>query len=198
MNLEGIIPEFKELFRGTLGLTQDEYDLFLSAFERRTLSKKAYFLQAGQVCHTKAYLNKGCMRNFVLDEKGHERILFFPFEDWWVGDFESYYSQQPGTNYIQALEDCDLLVISKAAFDEMERQIPKLSQWYTVKVIPAVSASRKRLEEFKTLTPEERYLQLLEKHPAILQRVPLQYIAAYLNIEPQSFSRMRKRLSGKK
>lgn len=192
-----INSKFFALFQDKFGLNKDEFELFLSAFSIKTITKKEFYLRAGQVCNCKAYLNKGCFRNFVVDEKGHERILFFAFEDWWVGDFESYYSGKPGTNYVQALEDSELLVITKDSFEKLSEQIPKLNQWYAIKMVPAASASKKRIEELKTLTPEERYLALIEKQPFIFQRVPLQYIAAYLNIEPQSLSRMRHRLSKK-
>lgn len=188
---------FFTLFEEKFGLDQNELELFVSHFSKRIIPKKDFYLRAGQVCNCKAYLNKGCIRNFVVDDKGHERILFFAFEDWWVGDFESYYSGKPGTNYVQALEDCELLVIAKERFEKLVERIPKLNQWYAIKMVPAASASKKRIEELKTLTPEERYLALLEKQPFIFQRVPLQYIAAYLNIEPQSLSRMRNRLSKK-
>jgi CRP-like cAMP-binding protein len=197
IDIQTINPKFTELFRTTFGLNNKEFELFFANFYKKTISKKEYYLRAGQICSAKTYLNKGCMRNFVVDEKGHERILFFSFEDWWVGDFESFYSGQPGTNYVQALEDCELLVIPKDKFALMENRIPKLKQWYVTKMIPAASAARKRLEEQKILSPEERYIALLEKQPSIFQRVPLQYIAAYLNIEPQSLSRMRNRLTKK-
>ena len=197
INLKSINPKFKELFTGTFGFAKDEFNLFLSHFNIKHISKKDFYLRAGDVCNAKAYLNKGCARNFVVDEQGHERILFFAFEDWWIGDFESYYSDKPGTNYVQAIEDCELLIIPKGKFMELEEKIPKLKQWYTVKLTRAASASRKRMEEMKTLSPEERYLELLEKQPQIFQRVPLQFIASFLNIEPQSLSRMRKRLTEK-
>ena len=164
---------------------------------RKTINKKDYYLKAGECCHSKAYLNKGCARNFVLDEQGHERILFFAFEDWWLGDFDSYYSGKPGTNYIQMLEDSELLVISKENFQKAEQEIPKLKQWYTTKMLRSASSSINRIEEMKTLSAKERYLKLLDKQPHIFQRIPLQHIASYLNIEPQSLSRMRNRLTNK-
>ena len=68
----------------------------------------------------KGISDKGCARNFVLDEQGHERILFFAFEDWWLSDFDSYYSGKPGANCIQMLEDSELLVISKENFQKSE------------------------------------------------------------------------------
>ena len=192
--LENINQKFVELFRQTFAFTEEEFTLFLSCFTVKTISKKDYYLRADECCHSKAYLNKGCARNFVVDEKGHERILFFSFEDWWLGDFDSYYSGKPGTNYIQMLEDSELLVISKENFQKAEQEISKLKQWYSFKMLRSASASRNRIEEMKTLSAEERYLKLIENQPHIFQRIPLQHIASYLNIEPQSLSRMRKRL----
>ena len=192
--LKNINHKFVELFRQTFAFTEEEFAMFLSYFTVKTIKKKDYYLKAGECCHSKAYLNKGCARNFVLDEQGHERILFFAFEDWWLGDFDAYYSGKPGTNYIQMLEDSELLVISKENFQKAEQEISKLKQWYSVKMLRSASASRNRIEEMKTLSAEERYLKLIENQPHIFQRIPLQHIASYLNIEPQSLSRMRKRL----
>lgn len=193
-----INPKFTQLFKEEFSFTNSEYELLLSYFQVQHIQKREFYLSAGEICKSKAYLNKGCTRNFVVDERGHERILFFAFEDWWLGDFDSYYSGKPGTNYIQALEDCELLIISKENFSMLEERISKLKQWYTYKMTRSASASLKRMEEIKTLTPKERYLNLLDKHPHIFQRIPLQYIAAFLNIEPQSLSRMRQKLAEKR
>jgi CRP-like cAMP-binding protein len=197
VELKNINPKFVELFTQTFAFTEEEFALLLPSFKPKIISKKDYYLRAGELCKSKAYLNKGCARNFVLDEQGHERILFFAFEDWWLGDFDSYYSGKPGTNYIQMLEDSELLVISKENFQKAEQEIPKLKQWYSSKMLRSASASRNRIEEIKTLSAEERYLKLIEKQPHIFQRIPLQHIASYLNIEPQSLSRMRNRLANK-
>lgn len=190
-------PKFTTLFRDTFGMNEEEYELLLSFFELKKIPKKEYYFKPGKICRHKAYVNKGCLRNYVIDEHGHERVLFFPFEDWWIADIDSYYSGEPGTNFIQAIEDCELLEISKENFQLLEKKIPKLSQWYSVKMTRRATTSSKRIEEMKTLSPKERYLDLLQKRPDIFQRVPLQYIASYLNIEPQSLSRLRKQLSGR-
>jgi CRP-like cAMP-binding protein len=197
IELKNINPKFTELFRHTFAFTEEEFTLFLSRFRVKRLNKKEYYLRAGECCQATVYLNQGCTRNYVIDELGHERILHFAFEDWWLGDFESYYSGKPATAFIQMLEDAELLEISKEEFLKSEQDIPKLKQWYTHKMPRAASASINRIVEMKTLSAEERYLQLLEKQPQIFQRIPLQYIASYLNIEPPSLSRMRNRLSHK-
>jgi len=197
IELKDINPKFIELFRQTFAFTEDEFASFLSFFTVKNIAKKEYYLRAGECCQSKAYVNKGCTRNFVIDEQGHERILQFAFEDWWLGDMESYYSGKPATSYIQMLEDTEVLVISKENFLKSELEIPKLKQWYAHKMLRSASASITRITEMKTLSCEERYLHLLEKQPHIFQRIPLQYIASYLNIEPQSLSRMRSRLTNK-
>ena len=197
IELKKINPKFIELFRQTFAFTEEEFALFLSRFTVKTIARKDYFLKAGECSYSKGYLNKGCTRNFVIDEHGHERILLFAFEDWWLGDLESYYGGTPATTYIQMLEDSEVLVISKEDFAKSEKEIPKLKEWYSYKLLRSASASRHRIVEMKTLSAEERYLNLVEKQPHIFQRIPLQYIASYLNIEPQSLSRMRNRLTNK-
>jgi len=196
IDLHNAAPKFTELFRDTFGMNDKEFEMLLSCFEIKKIFKKEYYYRPGKVCRHKAYVNKGCLRNYVIDEHGHERILFFPFEDWWVADIDSYYSGEPGTNFIQAIEDCELLEISKDNFQLLEKKIPKLSQWYSVKMTRRATTSIRKIEELKTMSPKERYLDLIEKRPDIFQRIPLQYIASYLNIEPQSLSRLRKQLSG--
>jgi CRP-like cAMP-binding protein len=190
-------PRFTSLFVDTFGFNSQEYEMLLTCFNQKKINKKEYYITPGTVCKRKAYVNKGCLRDFVIDEHGHERILFFAFEDWWTADIDSYYSGKIGTNYVQALENCQLFEITKGNWTKLEMKIPKLRQWYSFKMTRRATNSIRRIEEIKTLTLEQRYNNLLGKHPEIFQRIPLQYIASYLNIEPQSLSRLRKRLSAK-
>lgn len=195
---EYVNPKLTAVLKDKYQFDDREYRLFLTCLRFKKIAKKQYFLRAGEVSYEKAYINKGCARVYVIDELGHERILFLAFEDWWVADLDSHFSGRPGTNYIQMLEDSDLLTVTRKDFDEMADRIPKMRKWDAEKMTRSAAAGRKRIEDMKTLTPEERYLQLMEKHPQVFQRIPLQYIASYLNIEPQSLSRIRKRLSEKK
>jgi CRP-like cAMP-binding protein len=189
---------FSDLFVEAFKFTEEEFDFFISHFRRKELKKKQFYSRAGDISKDKAYINKGCTRTFVIDENGYERILFFSFEDWWLCDWASFNSGKPGKEYVEAIEDCELLVISKSDWEKMEKEIPKMLQWYTVKVPKSAGAMANRLIESKICSPEENYLNLLQKQPQIFQRVPLRFIAAYLNIQPESLSRMRRRLAKKK
>ena len=188
---------FAELFKKSFGLDEQEYDYMLSRFKWKEIRKGDYYHRSGDVCRSKAYINKGCARTFVRNQDGKESILFFSFEDWWLCDFVSFNSGGPGTYNTEALEDCELLEITRDHWNTLRKEVPKLELWYTIKAPRSAGALLNRLSEEKLLSAEERYLALLEKKPYIIQRVPLQHIAAYLNIEPQSLSRMRSRLAKK-
>ncbi len=188
---------FVDTFIQKMEFTENEFDYIVSFFKRQYVPRKYFYLKAGQISKQKAYINIGSMRTFTMDEKGREHILNFSFEDWWIADFESYHSGKIGTKYIQAVEDCELLCISKEALEKLETEIPKLKSLFEIKQKNMIYSTMDRLTEVKTLTAEERYLNLIKKHPYIFQRIPLQYIASYLDIEPPSLSRLRKRLSTK-
>jgi len=157
VNRSDLCQKFIDVFTETLKFTDEEFELLLSHFRLELIPKKCIYLKAGNVSKQKAYINKGCTRTFIVDEKGHEHILFFSFEDWWIADFESYYTQQPATQYIQAMEDCELLCISKCDLDKLEEQIPKLKLFFHEKKQKMIFATLNNLREVKSLTPEERY-----------------------------------------
>ena len=142
----------------------------------------------------KAYVNKGCSRSYVLDSKGKEHVLFFGFEDWWLADYESYTTGRPAKQFIQAIEDLELLYITRTDFDMLCAKIPSLGNWFEVRQKKMIFSMIDRLIEVKTLTPEERIHKLAKARPEIFQRVALQDIASFLDIEPPSLSRLRKRM----
>ena len=190
-------PAFTDMFRNTVGLTGEELEILVTYFHQQLLQKKSFYLRAGQVCTHIAYVNKGSTRTYTIDDKGGEHILFFGFEEWLIGDLESLNTQQPSRLYIQAMEDCELFSIAYKDMTRLEIQMPRLKDWHSAKKTRSHFAAINQLTEVKTLTAEQRYLNLLQKHPHIFQRIPLHHIASYLGIEPPSLSRLRKRLSGK-
>jgi CRP-like cAMP-binding protein len=188
---------FSDLFIKQMQFSDEEFALLLSNFRREYIPRKFFYLRAGQVCNQRAYINKGSARTFTIDDRGGEHILFFAFEDWWIGDLESYYDRRPGNLYIQAMEDCEILCLAKTDLEKLWTEMPKLKKMFQQKEQRSSFANLHRLQEVKSLSVEERYLNLINKHPQIFQRIPLQYIAMYLDIEPPSLSRLRKRLSAK-
>jgi CRP-like cAMP-binding protein len=176
------------------GFTEEEIDLYISFLKKKCLGKKEHFLQAGQICSAVAYVNKGCLRRYTIDNHDKEIILNFALEDYWIGDLESLIFQKPTIFYVQALEESELLLLSQKNFIRANEEIPKFKIFHDKKVQRNHYYALKRLSITKSATPKEKYLLLMKEQPQLFQRIPLHYIASYLGIEPESLSRLRKRI----
>jgi CRP-like cAMP-binding protein len=194
MTKEQLPVSLDNLFRQKFQLDNDQLALISDKLRQTNINKKDFYLKQGDIAKSKAFLVKGAVRYFYLDNNLKENTLFFRFENMWLGDIESYHEQTPSKISIQALEDSELLIINKADFAILQQQIPALEKWYAINSVKMYASLFNKLVEAKLRTPEEKYLHLLDNEPQIFQRVSLQHIAAYLEIEPQSLSRLRKRL----
>jgi CRP-like cAMP-binding protein len=194
MTTEQLPESLDSLFRQKFQLDNDQLALISDKFRPTKIEKKGFYLKQGDIAKSKAFLVKGAVRYFYLDNNLKENTLFFRFENMWLGDIESYHEQTPSKISIQTLEDSELLIINKTDFAILQQQIPALEKWYAINAVKMYASLFNKLVEAKLRTPEEKYLHLLDNEPQIFQRVSLQHIAAYLEIEPQSLSRLRKRL----
>ena len=177
--------------------TEKEITAFLTFLEVRNVKKKEHYLRPGEISGATAYVKRGCLRRYVIDEHGKEIIINFAVEDWWIGDLESFHFQRPSIYYIQALEESELLLLSRKNFMQVCEEFPKYRLFHEQKEQRSHYATLKRLSLTQGGTPEERYVLLMQQQPQLFQRIPLHYIASYLGIEPESLSRLRKRLARK-
>ena len=181
--------------RSGLKLTDDEKALIESKFRPKTLRRRQYFLQEGEVSKNIAFVVKGSARMFSIDDKGHEHIVRFALENWWLADHESVNMLTPSRYHIEVLEETELLVISAANASELREQIKAFD--LTVKAMDRqlAIATQKRIHSSLTMTAEERYDDLATNYPQFLQRFPQNMIASYLGISPETLSRIRARPS---
>jgi CRP-like cAMP-binding protein len=179
MTTEQLPESLDSLFRQKFQLDNDQLALISDKFRPTKIEKKGFYLKQGDIAKSKAFLVKGAVRYFYLDNNLKENTLFFRFENMWLGDIESYHEQTPSKISIQTLEDSELLIINKTDFAILQQQIPALEKWYAINAVKMYASL---------------FNKLVEAKPQIFQRVSLQHIAAYLEIEPQSLSRLRKRL----
>lgn len=191
---EDIHPAIINRLRKTGNLTDDEIRETLTYFERRCVKRKEYILRAGEVCRVRAYINKGCFRRYLIDDHAKEVIINFAFEEWWIGDLDSFDSHKPSIYFAQALENSEVFCIDEENLYRLFETIPKFRVFDTKKIEKSHFAMLKRLALMQSASPEEKYIALIDKYPQVFQRVPLHYIASYLGIEPESLSRLRKRL----
>jgi len=131
------------------------------------------------------------MRQYTVDDNGEEHITRLSIENWWVNDRESLMKQIPSIYFIDAWEETDTLLITKAAFLELIVRIPALSEWMRNIDVNFAIASQRRLNAAISLSAEERYHYLKKNYPEFLQRFPQHIIASYLGITRESLSRIR-------
>lgn len=194
LDSKGIL--FEELSQ-TVGMSEEEFMTFSSYLEPRRLSKKEYLFINGEICRWVGFVNKGCLRYYMIDDKGDEHIVYFAFEKYWVADLNSFFKQKPTLYNLQALEPTELFLLSLQNFKKACSAVPKYEEFYRIKTQRAYSATTERFMDAKALSAEEKYLKLLETYPQIFQRVPQHYIASFIGIKPQSLSRIRKKLASK-
>src|SRR3984885_3188872 len=176
-----------------VNLSAGELEYFNSMLQYKVVPKKTMLLQAGNICNFEAYVIKGCIREYYIDSRGTELTLQFAVEDWWVSDITSFEDQKVSTMYIETLEDCELLMLSRQSKEQLLAQVPKLERMFRLMIQRHLSVVQNRL--FKTVTHSgmEKYLEFIKRYPTIPQRVPQHYIASYLGISPEFLSRLRSR-----
>jgi CRP-like cAMP-binding protein len=191
------MSDFMHLFdyierKSSVTLSDDERNLIMTKLKPKKLRKRQFFLQEGDVCKYMGFIVKGATRMFAVDEKGHEHILHFGLEDWWVGDYESFYLLTPSKYYVEALEDVDMILITNEQLQDFARTIPAISAMLDSLNRGGTIANNKRMHAAISLTAEERYEDLVRTYPHFFQRFPQNMIASYLGISPETLSRIRK------
>ena len=153
-------------------------------------------MQEDDVCKYVAFVEKGLLRPFAADDKGHEHITQFAFEGWWIADQVSFLTGEPSEYNIEAMEDCELLLLTRQAEDEMLEKIPKFERNFRILLQNNLIATQKRLASSLSQTAEERYSELISSCPDTLpNRLPQHMLASYLGISPETLSRIRKQMS---
>jgi len=185
-------------FDETDRFTNEEFEHFISFLTPVTLKKNEFFNMQNEHCRYLAYVNSGCLRAFYTDNKGDEFTMYFAFQNWWIGDKTSFYSGTPSRFSVQALEESEVFRADKIKWEKALDVIPSFEKWYRVKTRKSYEAQQQKLIDSQTESAEQKYLKLLKNSPEVVQRIPQHYIASYLNIKPQSLSRIRKNLFNKK
>lgn len=179
-------------------LAPSEADFFLSLLQYKTLKRKEFLLRQGMVCKTENFILKGCLRCYTIDEKGQEHVVMLGVENWWISDLASFFTQLPATCFIDALEDTELLQLSKANLEQLYERVPKFERFFRILLQNAFVAQQQRIDQNLSCSAEERYHHFLQKYPDLEQRIAQKHIASYLGITPVFLSMLRRKKAGRK
>lgn len=179
-------------------ISDSEFEFSQSLFSPKKLRRKRYLLGDGDVCRHLAFVEKGTLRSYVIDDKGIDHVLQFSIEGWWADDLASFISEKPANLNIQAIEDSELLLISKPSWELLLEKIPNLHKFFRVLLENGLIATQRRLISTFSDTAEVRYLKFMDAYPEIFQRVPQHMIASYLGITRETLSRVRGQLAARR
>lgn len=191
-----MFTKFRERILKTLHIPETECDeFFATAKTIEYLRPKDYFVKENETARKLAFVNKGALRMFYISPAGKEINTRFFLENDFAVAYQSFLLQQPGKYFIQALKDCELVTIPHSTLMNAHEHSDLWNKFGRIIAEKSFIAAERRNESLLFLNAEERYLELEQKNPRILEQVPLYHIASYIGIERESLSRLRKKIS---
>ena len=175
-----------------ISLTEEEFNFCKTLFLPKKLRKRQFLLQEGDVCKYVSFVEKGMLRTYTIHEKGNEHILSFAMEGWWTADLYSFFTGEPSLYHIEALENCELLLLTKSSWNILLEKIPAFERYFRIIIQNNLIAMQRRLLGSMSETAEEKYTKLIATFPTCIQRLPQHMIASYLGISRETLSRIRK------
>jgi CRP-like cAMP-binding protein len=176
--------------RGTFSAA--EMALVRATFVPRTLAAGGFLQRGGEPAKVAAFVTRGCLRSYVIDDDGKEHIVQFAPEEWWLGDSTSLATGAPSPYFIDAIEDSELLLIDPPGHLRLVGQIPGYAAGFQTGIQRHAAAKDRRIVGALAATADERYAEFLRQYPGIAARVPLRMLASYLGITPETLSRLRR------
>lgn len=192
---------FETLLRGInekVSLSAADAEAIKLFFIPKKIRKRQYLLNAGDVCPYITFVEKGMLRSFTVDKDGHEHVVQFATEGWWISDMGSFVSGEEALYNIEALEDSELLNLTRQSMEELLHKFPVMERFFRILMQNNIVALQRRAIAYMSLSAEERYLKLIEVAPDIMIRASQQHIASYLSVTPETLSRVRKKVAPKK
>lgn len=175
-------------------LTSEEKSKLCSYLNTKTVRKKQILVAEGDYTRNEHFVLKGCFRLFYTDKLGKEYIMRFAVENYWITDLNSFTNAEPASQFVEALEEGEVITMSKEAMDALLIDIPSLNKYFLTIYRKSVIATYQRIQQNFVMTVAERYEFFRKKYPDIEQRVPQYMIASYLGITPEFFSKMKQTL----
>jgi CRP-like cAMP-binding protein len=187
-----MINSLLDNIQGLITLSEAERVFVTSLFKEKTYKKGDFFLSEGQICRQVGFIVRGLMR-YYINHDGEEKTYSFSQENQYVCNYESFLPQSSSSKIIQALEDCDVLVISHSDLQLLYANVREGERYGRIAIEFVFLQLLKDINSFYTETPKLRYERFLQNHADLQQRISQYHIASFVGVKPQSLSRIRKK-----
>ena len=181
----------KQLIQMFSAFETKDLDKVVNCFKPRSFKKNDIILQEGDIAKEFYFIHSGCIRTYFITKQGHEKTRYLMMEPSIGTALTSFISQNPSFEFIDALESTELLAISHKDFYRLVDEMPQWKNFYLKIMEMAYSFQNKKIESLVTLSAKERYAQLLQQNPMVVQRVSNKIVASYLDIKQETLSRLK-------
>jgi CRP-like cAMP-binding protein len=192
------VKTFMNYLRKFADLTEDEFNQYLLPVTKvRRFGKKETITKEGEIEHHFNFIVKGLVRKFY--KKGHHEInTQISMEGHLILSQESFHSRTPSEYFVETIEPTIVVSITYDDLEKLYRQSHKMEHLGRLVITYAMIIKDRWQMQMVKMTPRERFLNFVTKNPELMQRVPQKYLASYLNIKPETFSRFKHLIRGYK
>jgi CRP-like cAMP-binding protein len=185
---------FLNLFDSHVKLTESDIEFCKQYFELKSVAKNNIVEEENKVPKHLYFLSKGFMRLFYYDDNGDEITTLIVSQNRFITSFTNFINEVKSNENLECVTNCEFYRIERSKLIELIDKNENFKKFSLVIFEQAATTNQIRANDFATLTAELRYKKMVEHQPEIIQHVPIQYIASYLGIKPQSLSRIRKQM----
>jgi CRP/FNR family transcriptional regulator, anaerobic regulatory protein len=190
----------KDMFLKSVGascpnFTIAELGQFATRLTVKELKKKDLFLQSGKIQKAIGFITKGLVRSFFIDGGGNEITVGFYSEGDYATHYPAFITRRPSMYSIQCLEPTTMVCLSFEDMQWIYKQLPGFEKYGRLVAEEILKLQQARIESFIFQTAEERYVDFIEHHSTLFNRISLSNLCSYLGIERQTLTRIRQKLA---
>ncbi len=178
-------------------LTEKDIENFMSIITYKKVDKNSIILKSGTQTKKVFLILKGTVRGYITNEKGVEITILIRSYGIFVADTGTLFTDEPQKMSLKSINEAHILLFNYKDFESLANENPRIMQLHLNALKEAITRLFYRVESLTTMTPEERYKDILEFNPNFLKTTNDKYLANYLGITPQSLSRIMKRINDK-
>jgi CRP-like cAMP-binding protein len=171
--------------------SEEELEQIAACFKPKIAVKGEYLLSQGETCNEFYFVKKGCIRTYFVDQNGNEKTRYIMPENYIGTALTSFVSQTPSFEWIDALSDSELLGISYDDFYRLNNELENWKTFYQRILEMAYSFQTRKIEAIVTLSAQQRFEQTMNQNPSLFQLVSNKVLASYLDMSPETLSRLK-------
>lgn len=166
----------------------------LSHFKIIRTKRNQLLLTSDEICEHYYFINKGCIRLFTISKDGNENSRFFAFEENFATALPSFIDQKPAEEYLQTIQNSELLYISRTDFYHLVATLPQFAKLYTAILEDGFIIAQKRIYGFQGFNAQEKVEWIIKHQPQLLLNVSNKMVASYLGISASTLSRIKSKI----